>query len=118
MVARGLFLICLALFVPAASAKRISPKPVSPVVSQGVEYSADGDGRAQYVVATDIATSKELWRVKIFRTRIKPWVEEDNQWVFITDLKLVGNTLTVTDEKSRCYRVDLAKKRVKKEHCR
>ena len=89
------------------SGKADTARPVSPVVSGGVQYSADGNGQDQYVVATDTTSGKVLWKVKVFHTRIKPWVEEDNQWVFITDLKLVGNSLHVRDERSRCYLIDL-----------
>lgn len=110
------FLIILAGFlIEPLNAKRINPQPVSPVISNGVEYSADGDGRTQYVVATDTRTSTQLWRIKIFRTHIKPWIEEDNQWVFITKLTLKGNTLVIRDEKNRCYGLNLATKRVKNE---
>ena len=34
-------------------AKRIPPKPVSPVVFEGIRYGADGDGEDEYVVAAD-----------------------------------------------------------------
>ena len=97
--------------------KRIEPQPVSPVQANGVEYSADGDGRIQYVVATDTATSRQLWKVRIFRTHIKLWVEEDTQWVFITNLELDGNTLVIRDEKARCYALDLVTKHVAKRTC-
>ena len=86
-------------------------------MSANIEYSADGDGRTGYVVATEVATGKELWRVKIFHIHVKPWLEEDVQWVFISDLKLLDNTLLVRDEKSRCYRVDLATTHVHKSNC-
>jgi hypothetical protein len=112
-------LIVVAVFsIPSGlSAKRLEPKPVKPVVSANIEYSADGDGRTGYVVATQVATGKELWRVKIFHIHVKPWLEEDVQWVFISDLKLLDNTLLVRDEKSRCYRVDLATRHVHKSRC-
>ena len=97
--------------------KRIAPQPVSPVTSNGVEYSADGDGRTQYVTATDIKTSKQLWKIKIFRTHVKPWIEEDDQWVFITALALKGNSLDIRDEKARCYELDLTTKHVRKRAC-
>ncbi|HTM90118.1 MAG TPA: hypothetical protein VL155_18075 [Terriglobales bacterium] len=71
-----------AMVAVAAAAKRVNPKPVTPVVADGVRYSAAGDGRNQYVVATDVSTGRESWRVKIFHTRIKFWIEEDVQWVF------------------------------------
>jgi hypothetical protein len=69
------------------SAKRVARPSVKPVVSESVEYSADGDGRNGYVVATEVGTGQELWRKKIFPVHIKPWIEGDNQWIFISDLK-------------------------------
>jgi outer membrane protein assembly factor BamB len=100
-----------------AVAKRISPKPAAPVVANGVRYSAEGDGRNQYISAIDISTGKELWRVKVFHTRIKPWLEEDVQWVFISDLKLIDNFIAVRDESARCYALNLKTHRVRKAPC-
>ena len=54
----------------------------------------------------------------MFTVHIKSWMEEDVQWVFITDLSLDSNALLIRDEKSRCYRLDLEKRRVKKDICR
>jgi hypothetical protein len=76
----------ISLAVVTATAKIAPPKPVTPVESSGIRYSADRDGKDQYVVATDIATGNQLWRVRVFHTNIKFWIEEDVQWVFITDL--------------------------------
>jgi hypothetical protein len=109
--------LALALVAHCAVAKRIPPRPVAPVVADGIRYSADSDGKDSYVVATDTANGDLLWKVKIFHTRIKFWIEEDVQWVYITDLKLTDNTLLIRDEKSRCYSVDLATKHVKKKTC-
>ena len=97
----------LASVTTVAFAKRLPPKPVAPVVANGIRYAVGGDGRDQYVVATDNSSGKELWKAKVFHTEIKPWMEEDVQEVFITDLKLMGNALFVRDEKARCYSVDL-----------
>ncbi len=89
------------------SAKRIPIKPVPPVTVNGVQYSAE-DGNDSYVIATDAATRKILWKVKVFHNRVHWWRgEEDNQWIFITDLKLAGKTLIVRDEKNRCYSIQL-----------
>src|SRR5450631_981652 len=99
------------------SAKRVARPVVNPVISANIKYSAQGDGRTGYVVANDFATGEELWRVKIFHIHLKPWMEGDNQWIFINDLKLLDNTLLVRDEKSRCYRVDLTTKHLKRSHC-
>ena len=100
-----------------ALAGSLPPKPVSPVVHAGVTYSEEGDGRAGYVAATETSTGKELWKAKVFTVHIKFWMEEDVQRVFITDLNVDSNALLIRDEKSRCYRLDLDKKRVKKDIC-
>jgi outer membrane protein assembly factor BamB len=107
----------LALATVTATAKIVPPKPVSPVEANGVRYSADRDGRDQYAVATDIATGKQLWKVKVFHTHIKPWIEEDVQWVFITNLRLMDNTLFVRDGMGRCYAVDVKTQRVRQAPC-
>lgn len=116
---RELVIACAVLIFlgTSAQAKRLAPKPVSPVTSSGVRYSAEGSGRDQYVLAADAASGNVLWKVKVFHTYIKPWIEEDVQWVYITDLKLVGNTLFVRDESSRCYTLDLTTKHVKNRQC-
>jgi hypothetical protein len=93
------------------------PKPVAPVISAGVRYFAQGDGRNQYVVATDASSGIELWKVKVFHNDIKFWVEEDVQWVFITDLKLANNSLFVRDEEARCYSIDIKRRHVLKQQC-
>ena len=114
---RALLVGVLISISTAISAKIAPPKPVPPVVSAGVRYSADREGKDQYVEATDTATEKQLWRVKVFHTHIKPWIEEDVQWVFITDLKLVKNSLFVRDGKQRCYAVDVKTRAIAKADC-
>jgi outer membrane protein assembly factor BamB len=111
-------LVFSAFFSVFAVAKRVAPKDVPPIISDGMRYSATGDGRNSFVVATDAATGKALWKVKVFHTQIKFWRgEEDNQWLFISDMKLAANSILVRDEKSRCYSISLSTKRVKKTAC-
>jgi hypothetical protein len=90
---------------------------VNPVVKGNVKYSAQGDGRTGFVIASEVTTGKELWRAEIFHIHLKPLLEEDVQWVFINDLKLLDDTLLVRDERSHCYRVDLATRQVRKADC-
>jgi hypothetical protein len=97
--------------------KRIAPRDVPDIVADGIRYSASGDGRDSFVAAKDAATGKDLWEVKVLHTRIKFWVEEDNQWVFISDMKLAANSILVRNEKNRCYSISLTTKHVKKTHC-
>jgi len=53
----------------------------------------------------------------MFRVQLKTLAREDVQWVFIDDLKLLDNALSVRDEKSRCYRLDLATRKARKTSC-
>lgn len=103
---------------PFASGKRLPAPVVSPVVFNGVEYSAHGDGEKAWITAIEIATRKELWTAKVFRIHTHWWKGEiDNQWICISYLKLESNALFIKDERSRCYRLDLKTKRVKRNHC-
>ncbi len=114
----SILLVVVVLAIPLnLCAKRVAPPPVNPVVSGNIKYSARGDGRAGYVVASDAINQKELWSVEIFRIHIRPWEEEDNQWVFIGDLKLLDNALLVRDERSRCYRLELTTRHVRETRC-
>jgi hypothetical protein len=113
----GVLLLCVFCSV-SATAKRVAPRDVPPVTANGIRYSAEGDGRDSYVVATDAKSGQTLWRVKVFHTRIKFWQgEEDNQWLFISDLKLSADSLFARDEKNRCYSINLNTRRVRKMEC-
>jgi hypothetical protein len=109
-------LIALLLSVNSAFAKRGAPKPVPPVKYKGITYSAPNNyGMINYVLASD-STGKELFRIKVFEMPIDTRLEEDVQWVFITDLTLTGSLLQVKDEKGRCYVINLDTKAVKRKY--
>jgi len=117
--ARACSVLVLVLLAGPLFGKRAAPAPVAPVSHRGIKYSAPNDeGRTGYVQASDSA-GNHLFRIIVFQTEINPNLEGDVQWVFITDLRLAGNSLWVKDEKSRCYSVDLKTKAVeKKPGCR
>lgn len=97
-----------------ALAKRAAPKPVAPVAYKGITYTAPNqDGTKAYVVASD-SKGKELLQIKIFDVPIDQRLEEDVQWVFITDLKPDGDFLLIRDEKGRCFAIDLSTHAVKR----
>jgi hypothetical protein len=110
---RAYSVLAIVLLAGPLFGKRAAP-PVAPAVHGGINYSApNDDGRIGYVQASD-SVGKHLFRIIVFQTEINPNLEEDVQWVFITDLKLAGDSLWVKDEKSRCYSVDLNTKAVEK----
>ena len=91
-----------------ASAKRIAPVKVDPVIYEGIRYVApNDDGRRGYIEAWNVGTNKKLWELTIFTNRIDPNLEEDVQWVFIKALniqdgRLIGYIRKWKDLSGRC----------------
>ena len=105
-----------ALVLPmAAFAKRIPAPVIEPVVHEGVRYTVPNDrGTVGYVVASDVATGKQLWKKTVFRKCICPFFEHDVQWVFIRQMRLDGERLIFVSERDKSYALDLKTRRVKK----
>jgi hypothetical protein len=95
---------CLAI---TTQAKRVAPKPVPPVVSAGIEYSAPLD-RMGFVVATWIQTKREIWSRQVYAVKheYKLGLELDVQDVFIIDLRLEGGKLKVKNERGGEFELD------------
>ncbi len=108
-----LLLICAALVsgIHPAFAERSEPREVAPIVQDGVRYSAP-HGAMAVVVATEVKTGKELWRVQVYKTRMVPELESDVQDVFITSLVLKEDTLIITNERGEKYALDLQTRKV------
>jgi hypothetical protein len=99
------------MVVPVASAKRAAPKPVKPVVLDGVKYVAPNDkGRVCYVEAWDVSTEKRLWERIIYEVPVNPGLEEDVQWSFIVSLSVQDGALLVIAENKEAYILDLKTK--------
>jgi hypothetical protein len=97
-----------------ASAKRIAPVSVDPVIYQGIRYVAPNDnGRRGYIEAWNVGTNKKLWELTIFSSRIDPKLEEDVQWVFINALSVQDGRLIATSEDGKSYQVDLKTKAIR-----
>jgi hypothetical protein len=118
LVPLALLTLAVGLLNPSAAfGKRLPTKPVAPVVHDGIEYSAHGEGKVGSVVATELSSGKSLWKVRVFRIHTHWWKgEEDNQWIFVSDMALVGSALIVKNERMRCYLLDLAQ-HVKRQPC-
>jgi hypothetical protein len=98
-----------------AWAKRAGPKPVTPVVHQGVKYVAPNiNGREGRIEARSEKGGEKLWDVVVYTVKIDPNLEEDVQWVFISRLELRGAKLVVTNDKNEKYVLDLKTRKVEK----
>jgi len=115
---RLLIALCLAvaaMITAEAWAKRAGPKPVAPVVHDGVRYVAPNtNGREGKVEARSEKTGTRLWDVVVYTVKIDPNLEEDVQWVFITGLEARGSFLLVTNEKGERFQVDLKTRKAQK----
>jgi hypothetical protein len=107
-------LVCVMSFLPClAAGKRILPAKVAPVVYESIRYVApNDDGRRAYIEAQDIQTNRKLWDLTVFTNRIDPKLEEDIQWVFISELSVRDGTLIVKSERGTTYQVDLRTKAI------
>ncbi len=96
-------------------AKRTAPKPVAPVVDEGVKYVAqNANGREGRVEAHSERTGEKLWDAVIYTVKIDRNLEADVQWVFITKLAVRNGKLLVTNEKGEKYVLDLKTRKVEK----
>lgn len=93
--------------VSPVSAKRLAPRPVTPVIVNSVEYSAPVDF-VGVVVATDVSSREVLWKKRIYRIRYLPFLETDVQDVYISSLSIEGNALIVANERGCQFALDLA----------
>jgi hypothetical protein len=117
------------LFLPffystITEAKRKPPKKVKPVLHNGIKYTAPnkykqiGNAQIGYVEAWDLESGKKLWEKNIYHVPIKPIMEADVQWIFITELSIEDGNLVVTNEHDEKYILNLETGKVSKYNSR
>jgi hypothetical protein len=110
--------VLLSLGVGHVCAKRAAPKNVTPVISEGVMYSAPHRGRTKgeqnggFIQAVDLDTGKFLWELQVYQIKYDPKLERDVQEIYITSLELVKGNLEILNEAGDKFVVDLAKRKV------
>lgn len=109
-----LTIVALVLFLPfTVFAKRKAPKPVPPVVWEGVEYRAPLDVEHMgYVQAVELSSGRKLWETEVYHVLMMPALEQDVQWVFISSMKLQGGKLLVVNENGKIFRLNLKTGRI------
>ena len=117
------------LFLPffystITEAKRIPPKKVEPVIHKRIKYTAPnkykqiGNAQIGYVEAWDLERGEKLWEKNIYYVSIKPIMEADVQWIFITELSIEDGNLVVTNEHDEKYILNLETGKVSKYNSR
>lgn len=97
------------------SEDRLPPPEVPPVERGGVRYAQARDGRdvgaAQVggvLVATDIASGKQLWTLPVYANAINEKMEADAQWLFFTAMHFdPDGRLRITNEAGKTFLVDV-----------
>jgi hypothetical protein len=97
--------------VGIAQAKRSAPKDVAPVTKDGVTYTAPQDQMGCVVAKT--AKGDTIWFRQVYVVKFNPDLEKDVQDCFITELKVDGGKLIVTNEAGGQFEVDLESLAVK-----
>lgn len=121
-------MVCAALAASAAASaekERADVPDAAPVTVAGVRYQAPMFTRTQglprnggYVEAVDAQTGKRRWLLDVVGPTTDDGKEGDKRDVFITELKLAGRHLQVTDERGRQYRIDLHTRAVTRQSAR
>ena len=93
-------------------AKRRAPTIPDPVFIGSVRYSAEHEGSGEknrgIIVATQVASGNELWRVTVYESALDPKLERDVQWVFIRSLRAEGDRkLHVENERGARFILDV-----------
>lgn len=102
-------------------ARRSAPKPVKPLVQNGVRYEVmlrtHRRGFSQsggIIMAIDDDTDEELWNLIVYHDEIDPKWERDTQGAYITTItgSEDGQTIVVTNQFDRRYEVRLSDKSI------
>jgi outer membrane protein assembly factor BamB len=106
--------VAMTFLCPASAfGKRRVPRPVLPIVWQGVEYRAPLDVEHMgHVQAFELRSHRKLWETKVYHVWIIPLLEEDVQWVFVSGMQVHGGKLLVQNENGKTYRLDLKTGRI------
>ena len=106
---------------PEPTASRAPPRPVEPVVIDGVRYCAvlgdiDRDGQFGGILGAFDASNHELWRLRVYESVRVPGLEGDVQDVFFSAMRTEGGLLLIENERGECVEVDTAARRVVAHH--
>ncbi|WLI87425.1 hypothetical protein Q4S45_11765 [Massilia sp. R2A-15] len=106
---------------PQPSASRVPAPRVAPVFIGGVRYAQvagnpDTDGQVGGMLAAFDASSRELWRLKVYENARRPDLEGDVQDVWFRSLRVQGERLLIENERGEQFEVDPAARRVLGRH--
>ncbi|HEY0801971.1 MAG TPA: hypothetical protein VGD54_14105 [Steroidobacteraceae bacterium] len=102
-------------------AKRVGPPKVEPVTMGSARYEVIHWGRKRglgqnggYIAAVNTNSGAESWILKVYDIKYEEKLETDVQDIFIKTMakSKTKNTLEITDEKGRKFKVDVETRKV------
>jgi outer membrane protein assembly factor BamB len=89
-------------------ASRNAPAEIAPILYNNIKIIAENSSpdNMGIVQAYDTNTNELIWSTKVYEVDMKPNIEEDTQWVFISEMKIDGDKLIVVNEKREVYTLD------------
>lgn len=102
---------------PDAMASRVPPKRLQSVVIYGVRYAAVAgqigrDGQVGGILGAFDASSRELWRLRVYENVRIPGLEGDAQDVYIRSMHAEGRSLWIENETGERFVIDTVARRV------
>lgn len=102
------------------SEDRLPPPEVPPLERDGIRYVQAPDGRdvgakqvGGILLATDIASGRQLWTLTIYDNAIDDKLEEDVQWIFFESMAFdPDGRLRIVNEAGQAFLVDVKNRTV------
>lgn len=106
------------MHIPEPSASRAPSPRVPPVFIAGVRYAQVAgdpavDGQVGGFLAAYDASSRELWRIKVYENPRRPELEGDVQDVWFRSLRAEDGRLLIENERGERFEVDPVARRVR-----
>jgi hypothetical protein len=106
-----------AMALGGSSTSRAPPLRVPPVFIAGVRYAqvegnVDTDGQVGGILAAYDASSRELWRLRVYENARRLDLEGDVQDVWFRSMRAEGGHLVIENERGERFEVDPAARRV------
>jgi hypothetical protein len=119
----SLAVVLVSLLVSSLYGKRGAPKEVKPIEKDGVIYSVPHfvgirgiyersphkryEQNGGYVLAKETKTGRLKWLTQVYVTEYNEKWEQDVQDVFITEIRLDKDNLSISDEKDRTFLLNI-----------
>lgn len=103
-----LLVLCLCYSAQVFASRGQAPALIPSIIYKDIKIAAENSSPENMgIVKAFNANNNELiWSTKVYQVIIDPDIEDDTQWVFISEMKIDGDKLIVVNEKKETYILD------------